>query len=607
MKRLLTDLALRYRGRIALLVLGLTTMSLLQGLGTALLAPLLTLAGVTGPGDAGRIGRISTVVRDGLALVGARISLETVLMLFVALVIVESGVRYLTGNYVRRIVGMFVFDLRVRLFGAYLAAPWSYWQGRRSGAMTSLLTTETQRVSVAFRDLTVFLSESIVALGLLLVAVGISWQLTAFFGVGAAALLLVMRRYVQEGRQTGGVLTTENNALHDAIQEQLHAAKLVKASAMEAWSLARFSGAAGRVNVAETRLVIAANRTLELFNPLIVGLLCAGLYVSIVYLRMNPAELLVVLLIFFRIAVKVSLAQKMWHGVLLNAPGYQAIVDEIGVAERVRLTHPAIGRGVRRPRWNHVVLDHVGYEYAAGSPVLSDVSLAVPANKTVALVGGSGSGKSTIVDLILGLLLPTHGMVRVDDVDLRDIDLAAWRGQIGYVAQESVLFNDSVRNNIRWGRPEATDDEIRAVARLAQADEFITAMRDGYATVVGDRGSRLSGGQRQRIALAAALIRKPRLLILDEATSNLDAASEQALRHAIDTLKGEMTMLIVAHRLATVASADWIYVIERGTIVQQGTCDELRHRRGRFQDLWALQQHTAVSVEGVAQTTGEQR
>jgi ABC-type multidrug transport system fused ATPase/permease subunit len=192
-------------------------------------------------------------------------------------------------------------------------------------------------------------------------------------------------------------------------------------------------------------------------------------------------------------------------------------------------------------------------------------------------------------------------------VDLRDIDLVAWRGQIGYVAQESVLFNDSVRNNIRWGRPDATDDEIRAVARLAQADEFIGGMRDGYDTVVGDRGSRLSGGQRQRIALAAALIRKPRLLILDEATSNLDAASEQALRHAIDTLKGEMTILIVAHRLATVASADWIYVVERGTVVQQGTCEELRQRHGRFQDLWTLQQHTPVSPEGVAQTTGEQR
>jgi len=605
--RLLRDLALRYRGRIALLVVGLTTMSLLQGLGTALLVPLLTLAGVTGPGDTGRIGRVTSVVRDGLARVGAPITLETVLMLFVVLVIVESGVRYLTGNYVRRIVGLFVFDLRVSLFGAYLAAPWSYWQWRRPGAMTSLLTTETQRVSVAFRDLTVFLSESFVAVGLLVVAFCISWQLTVFFGVGAVALLIVMRRYVQEGRQTGGVLTTENNALHDAIQEQLHAAKLVKASAMEAWSLARFSSAAGRVNAAETRLVIAANRTLELFNPLIVGLLCAGLYVSIVYLRMNPAELLVVLLIFFRIALKVSLAQKMWHGVLLNAPGYQAIVDEIGDAERAAVAHSAVGGGIQRSRWNQLVLDRVGYEYVAGSPVLSAVSLAIPANKTVALVGGSGSGKTTIVDLILGLLSPTHGLVRVDDVDLRDIDLVAWRGRIGYVAQESVLFNDSVRNNIRWGRPDATDDEIRAVARLAQADEFIGGMRDGYDTVVGDRGSRLSGGQRQRIALAAALIRKPRLLILDEATSNLDAASEQALRHAIDTLKGEMTILIVAHRLATVASADWIYVVERGTVVQQGTCEELRQRHGRFQDLWTLQQHTPVSPEGVAQTTGEQR
>jgi ATP-binding cassette subfamily C protein len=322
---------------------------------------------------------------------------------------------------------------------------------------------------------------------------------------------------------------------------------------------------------------------------------------------MNPAELLVVLLIFFRIAVKVSVAQKMWHGVLLNAPGYQAIVDEIGDAERAVVARPPIGRGIQRPHWSHVVLDRVSYEYVAGSAVLTHVSLSVPANKTVALVGASGSGKSTIVDLILGLLSPTHGTIRIDDVDLRDLDHLAWRGQIGYVAQESVLFNDSVRNNIRWGRPSATDEEIRTVARLAQAEEFIGGMRDGYDTVVGDRGGRLSGGQRQRIALAAALIRRPRLLILDEATSNLDAASEQALRQAIDALKGEMTIFIVAHRLATVANADWIYVIERGTVVQQGTCDELRQRRGRFQDLWTLQQHSPASREGVPQITGEQR
>ena len=212
--------------------------------------------------------------------------------------------------------------------------------------------------------------------------------------------------------------------------------------------------------------------------------------------------------------------------------------------------------------------------------------MSIPSGDTVALVGPSGMGKTTIIDLTIGLLEPTRGRVLVDGVSLSEYSRQSWRSKLAYVSQETILFHDSVFRNIAWGRDDVTDEDVFEAARLADADEFIRNMPEGYDTVIGDRGMRLSGGQRQRLALARAILRKPELLILDEATSELDTGAEARIQDTYTQIHGDTTILMAAHRLSTIMSADQICVLGDGVIVEAGTSDELLARAGAFTDLY---------------------
>ena len=233
--------------------------------------------------------------------------------------------------------------------------------------------------------------------------------------------------------------------------------------------------------------------------------------------------------------------------------------------------------------------EHVTFAYAGGEPVLHDVSFELKRGEVVALVGSSGAGKSTAMDLLARFHDPTGGRISWDGADLRDLRLGSLRGQLGIVTQETILFHDTVRNNIAYGRLEASDEEIRDAARAAFAHDWIERMPQGYDTVVGERGTRLSGGERQRLAIARALLRNPPLLLLDEATSALDTESERMVQAALEQLMRNRTVLVIAHRLSTVQHADRIVVLERGRVAAVGSHAELLEREGLYRRLYELQ------------------
>jgi ATP-binding cassette subfamily B protein len=244
--------------------------------------------------------------------------------------------------------------------------------------------------------------------------------------------------------------------------------------------------------------------------------------------------------------------------------------------------------------------DHVSFTYEGGEAgTLHELDLEIAAGECVALVGSSGAGKSTLVALVPRLYDPTAGRVTVDDHDLRDLDLASLRSHIAMVTQETYLFHDTILENLRYGRPGATRDQIEAAARSAQIHDVIAGLPDGYETIVGDRGHRLSGGERQRLAIARALLKNPRILILDEATSSLDSHNEALIQVALEPLLANRTSLVIAHRLSTIRKADQIVVLDHGRIVERGTHDDLVARNGRYAELLREQQTTRPGVVAV--------
>jgi len=226
------------------------------------------------------------------------------------------------------------------------------------------------------------------------------------------------------------------------------------------------------------------------------------------------------------------------------------------------------------------------YPQAPDQKVLDDVTLRIECNKFVAVVGPSGGGKSTIVDLLLNLYRPTHGEILIDDQGaLEEIDIDDWRGRIGLVSQDTFLFNGSAKENIAFATSEIDTDRVERASKIANAHHFIEKLPDGYETEIGERGLKLSGGERQRLAIARALYRNPEIILLDEATSSLDTHSEREVQMAIENLKGTRTLIVIAHRLSTIIRADWIYVINGGRIVEEGTHNSLLQKKGLYYDL----------------------
>jgi ATP-binding cassette subfamily C protein len=306
-------------------------------------------------------------------------------------------------------------------------------------------------------------------------------------------------------------------------------------------------------------------------------------------LSIPHAEILILLGLFIRVMPQLGRLQRYWQSFVSLLPAFAAVTElehQCAQAAEIRVpVQPA-------PHLRRVLgLEQVSFRYPHSERlVLQNVDLTVAAGRITAIVGPSGAGKSTVADLIMGLIEPERGRVTIDGVVLQKQQTYAWRQRIGYVAQDTFLFHDTVRQNLIWARGDATDDEIRRALKMAAAEEFVMRMPQGLDTVVGDRGALLSQGERQRIALARALLRRPMLLVLDEAFNSLDAENEQRIWRTIERLRGEVTIVLIAHRFSTVRSADVIYVLEDGKVAESGDWAALyANENGRLRTLYEAQ------------------
>ena len=494
-------------------------------------------------------------------------------------------------NYFTESVGQWVaHDLRVRIYDHLTRLSLSYYDKEQSGALLSTITNDVATVQDFASSATLdILIDMMTIVGMLGIMFWLNWDF-ALIAVGVTPfLLLFVARFKKAVKDATREVRKRQSDIVSVVQQGLGSMRIVKA-------YGRQDLEAERMNIASRATIGAALRARSiksLLSPIVtvVVAFCTAFVLwrgtsLIVAGTLTVGALTVFLAYLTKFFKPVQDLAKMTNTIAQTAIGLeriQRILDaDMIIPERA-------GARTVGPERGDIRFDHVAFGYDPSIPVLHDVSFAVAPGQHVGIVGTTGSGKSTVVSLIPRFYDPISGSITIDHVDLRDYTLAALRHQIGFVLQDTALFQGTVRENIAYGRPDATEEAIIAAAKLANADEFIVRMPHGYDSMIGERGATLSGGQRQRIGIARAVIRNAPILILDEPTAALDTESEKLVMEGLERLMRGRTVITIAHRLGTIQDCDKIVVLKDGVVAEEGAHDELMRRGGLYADLHRIQ------------------
>lgn len=541
-----------------------------EGFGITLLVPLLELlqnnaAPMTGAAaQFGRFFELTNIPYQGLSVL--------LLFLFLqALRIVLQSSREVMSN---RFQFNLVDTLRKRCFLAILRSEW-YWLSQRNNAeYANLLLTDINRIGIGVNFFLQLCSGSVLMLAYSLAALWLSWPITVLVLTMGLIFVLAENGLRREALLLGNRIGQTSHSLHSTVQESLSGMKLAKILGNEERHLDKFQQSMQAFRQHQLDFQRSSSRSRARMQLGSVMILVALLYAGIAVWRLPMAELGTLIFVFARLMPLGSQLQQHLHHWLHTLPALttanRLLAECLDVAEPVNESLQPSLLLQRDLTLNAVSFIYPGREQQA----LSEINLRLPAKSTTAIIGASGAGKSTLADVLMGLLRPDTGSIGIDGHILDDDERLRWRRSVAYVPQETILFNDSIRANLLWAMPDATDDELWQALDKAAAD-FVRQLPDGLDTVVGDQGLRLSGGERQRIALARALLGKPSLLILDEATSALDMENEERIRQAIVNLHGDLTVVAIGHRMATLQHADQVLVMEAGKIVTQGDWSDI--------------------------------
>jgi subfamily B ATP-binding cassette protein MsbA len=506
-----------------------------------------------------------------------------------------KGVFDYAGTYLVSYAGFgTITDLRNDMYGAILRRSAAFFQKHTTGTLLSTIINDIERVQFALSSvLAEFLQQTftLIFTAAFVVMLGgrLAWVLVLFLPaiiISSTKIGLRVRRTTRRGQDK---LADIQNILHETITGN----RIVKAFGMESWEVARFRSAAARLLRANLRSVAAAavsSPLMDTFGAIAIALLLLLGRNEINRGAFTPGTFLAFIVLVFKLYEPVRkfalFNNSFQQAVGASSEIFKFMDTEDDVREKPNAKPlPAFSKGI--------VFERATFSYEGngdgGREILRDIDLEVKAGEVLAIVGSSGAGKSTLVHLIPRFFDLTSGRLLVDGRDVRDVTLGSLRAQIGIVTQETVLFNDTVRNNIAYGQPHVSKKQVEAAAKAALAHDFILEMPDGYDTVIGERGLRLSGGERQRIAIARAILKNAPILILDEATSALDSESEALVQSALQNLMVGRTVFVIAHRLSTVRRADRIVVLENGMIGDIGAHEELMKKLGTYRRLHDLQ------------------
>ena len=574
------ELAARLGWRFPVLILLMALVGIGEGMSVALLLPLLSQLGVASVGNQ---ALAMTLLTKMLSFLGA-VSPVQILVVILLLTSLQTGVFIGLNWWSTRLARYYQARRQVEVFQALMNAKWSFVVEHKAGEFSNAIITEAERMGTAFTLGLSIISTAVVMVTYFALSLLIAWQVTLCLAVFAALTAVVMMRLYQQSYAAGQSLTPLSAELQSTLTEQFAAFKIIKATSSEQRAVARIDPLLRQLE----RALMLVTFLPTMVRGLLEFLAIVGLSITVVLaskgMGVSVGNVVIVLALFARLFPRVTALQGNLHYLNGYVHGIESInqLQSAAEAEAERQNDPKQKLQIALP--TSLVVEDLSAELGARQ-VLDRISLQIPLPGMLAIVGGSGAGKSTLVHALLGLVEPSAGSIRLAGHEIHSVPLSAWRHAMGYVPQETMLFHASVRENLILAKPDASRGEIELAARRAHALDFIGALPDGFDTIIGDQGVKLSGGQRQRLGIARALLTKPILLLMDEAMSSLDAESEGELIHTIEELRKEMGILIVAHRLAAVRTADAICVIEAGRVVETGTWNELMNGRARLRAL----------------------
>jgi len=580
-------------GRRLYLVFVLTALAAFtEAFGITLILPLIEAAEA---GDGGLDGSSFAVkfIYGILGFIGIEGSVVGILI-FIGVVFIGKGfLKFVEGGYTSFLRAQLMQEIKAKMFQAYQGMDYSYYAHNNTGHFINVINGQVNNFIRSFDTFTRFLTMIIITVSYLTIAFFLAWNF-ALMAVGIGFLLLFLFKflnsYVQElSRKTATEEGELNKFLVQTIQSFKYLTSTNQLQHLKSGVMASIKKLAGYM----FHQGAASAFTAAIREPVSVIFLLFVIIIQVAVFNSPIAPIFVALLLFHRGMQHMIGIQDDWQRTMEKIGSLEMVVEEFDILDSNKEKSGTI---ILPPLSKSIIFENVYFKYDnKEDDVLRDISVEIPVNHMIAFVGDSGAGKSTLIDMLTLLLKPQRGRICIDGVESQEVDLASWRSQIGYVSQETVVFDDTIANNICLWKGDFNSDndvkkKVREASKRAYIDNFILSLQDGYNTMVGDRGIRLSGGQRQRLFIARELYKNPNLLILDEATSSLDTESERFIQKSIDSLKGSITVVIIAHRLSTIKNADLIYVIDDGRIIEQGTYDELSlNRKSRFSRMVEIQ------------------
>jgi len=512
-------------------------------------------------------------------------------VLAVIVIAIFGAISSYIEKYLTTSVGQWVMhDLRRVLYSHIQKLSLSYHDRKRTGDLISRVTSDIDAVQSLISNVLLGMLVNVLTLiGMMLVMLYLNWMFTLIALLVAPGLFLVVYHYTHRIKQASRAMRRQEGEVVNVLEEVLSSIRVVKAFAREDYEQKRFE----RESRESVEKALQARNVKAKLPPIVEIIVACGTCLVLWYGArlvlagsLTSGELLVFLLYLGKMYKPMRELSKMTDTISKASVGWERIREVLENNMQVR----DLPGAKPAPRFKgKIEFDHVSFSYDTNQPVLNDLSLKIEPGQLAALVGPTGAGKTTIASLLPRFYEATSGVIKIDSTDIRRFQQKSLREQISFVLQETLLFRATVAENIAYGKPNATHEEIVRAAKLANADEFIDRMPDGYDTMIGERGVTLSGGQRQRVTIARAIIRDSPILILDEPSAGLDAESEKLVFDALENLMQGKTSIVIAHRLATVRRADVIFVIDQGRVVEQGTHEELLAGGGLYSRLYELQ------------------